>query len=117
MKSWYQSQITHLIAGLLVILHGVNEWDKTYGSPAFYLVSGVLMLLLFYYQPGAEKRIGSAFGLVFLIEAVILIFIAFHYFEVGKGALPFAYLLIAAFYLSAGWTRINSKRKIKTSKH
>lgn len=116
MKTWYHSQATHLIAGLLVILHGVNECDKFHGSPLFYFISGSIMLLLFFCQATLEKRPGSSIGLIFLMEAVILSFIAFCYFELGKSALPLAYILIAAFFFSAGWTRMNGYRKIKTSK-
>jgi hypothetical protein len=102
-------KLAHYISGFVVILHGINEIDRWHGSPWFYFITGFLMLLVAVFHHRVEKFLKNGEGVIFLLEGAVQLFIAFHYFEVGKKALPFAHLLATMLYFYVGIMKLKGE--------
>jgi len=110
MKKGNLYKTAHFLAGFVVILHGIGELDHLHGSPMFFFIAGILMLLVAAYHDRVHKMLGNTEGILFFIEAAVQLFIVFHYFERGKKALPFAHLFAAGIYTYVGYCRLLGKK-------
>jgi hypothetical protein len=108
-------KMMHFLAGAIVILHGIEHMD-TGGAILFYLVIGVMMLTLAFFHEGVEKKFPKIAGGLYLLEAMVLLFIAFEYFEENKKILPLVYLIAATAYCIAGYIFMTRKVKVRKSK-
>lgn len=106
MKNDNLYKFAHFLAGLIVILHGIGELDYTQGSPLFFFVAGILMLFVAAFHHRIQTWVGSGESILFFIEAVVQLFIVFHYFERGKKYLPIAHLLATCMYVYVGYIRL-----------
>jgi len=106
MKNDKLYKFAHFLAGFVVILHGIGELDYTHGSPVFFFVAGILMLLVAAFHHRVQAIFGNGESILFFIEAAVQLFIVFHYFERGKKALPFAHFFAACMYVYVGYIRL-----------
>ena len=95
MKNDKLYKFAHFLAGFVVILHGIGELDHAHGSPLFFFIAGLLMILVAAFHHRIQSIVGSGESILFFIEAAVQLFIVFHYFERGKKALPIAHLFAA----------------------
>jgi hypothetical protein len=109
MKKENLYKLAHYISGFVVILHGISELDRSHGSPWFYFIAGFLMILVAIFHHQVEKLLKNGEGVIFLIEGAVQLFIAFHYFEEGKKALPFAHLLTTMLYFYVGIIKLKGQ--------
>lgn len=110
-------KLAHLLSGFVVMLHGVGQLDEHHGSPWFFFISGALMLLVAIFHHRVEKLLGSGEGIIFFLEGAVQCFIAIHYFELGKKALPFAHLFSSLLYCYVGYLKFTGKKPFwKTKK-
>lgn len=106
MKNDKLYKFAHFLAGFIVILHGIGELDQTHGSPIFFFIAGILMLLVAAFHHRVQAIFGSGESVLFFIEAAVQLFIVFHYFERGKKFLPIAHLFAASLYVYVGYVRL-----------
>ncbi len=104
-------KMMHFLAGVLVILHGLEDFESGYGSIFFYLVMGLTMLTLAFFQHGMEKKNPKLSGIIYWVEAIIIFFIAFAKFEEFKKFLPLVYIGIGILYFVSGYSMIIKKIK------
>ncbi|MBL7925004.1 MAG: hypothetical protein JNL88_12455 [Bacteroidia bacterium] len=100
----------HLLSGVVVLLHGIGELDRVHGSPSFFFIAGTLMMLTAVFHHQVERRLGNGESIIFFIEAAVQLFIAFHYFEAGKKALPFAHLFCTLLYVYVGYLKLTGSK-------
>lgn len=112
MKNDKLYKFAHFLAGLVVILHGIGELDYAHGSPVFFFIAGILMLLVAAFHHRIQRIVGNGESILFFIEAAVQLFIVFHYFERGKKYLPFAHLLATCIYVYVGYTRLLGKKPL-----
>lgn len=106
MKKEKLYKFAHFLAGFVVVLHGIGELDRSHGSPAFYFMAGALMILVAIYHHKIQSVIGNGESVIFFLESAVQLFIAFHYFEAGKKALPITHLFAAVMYAYVGYIRL-----------
>ncbi len=106
MKKENLYKTAHFLSGVVVILHGISEMDKTHGTPLFFFIAGILMLLVAAFHHRVEKWLKNWEGLLFFIEGAVQFFIAIHYFEYGKKALPYAHLFTGTMYCYVGYLKL-----------
>lgn len=106
-------KMMHFLAGVLVILHGLEDFESGYGSTLFYLILGLAMLTMAFFQNGMEKKNPKLSGLIYWMEAIIIFFIAFEKFEEFKKFLPMVYIGIGILYFISGYSMMMKKIKIK----
>lgn len=106
MKNENLYKLAHLISGLVVLLHGIAELDKSHGSPWFFFIAGTLMVLVAAFHHQVEKKLKNGEGILFFIEGAVQFFIAMHYLEAGKKALPLTHMFAATLYCYVGYLKL-----------
>lgn len=106
-------KLAHILSAFVVLLHGVSALEEEHGNPVFYFIAGIVMLIFAVYHHRIEMKLPFMSNGFFLIEAVVILFISVHYFEIGKKYLPYVYFACALMYFFLGTGIIQSKRKKK----
>lgn len=111
-----RKQLAHGLAGLIVIIKGIDKIDHHHGLAGSILIGiGALILLMTLFHHRLAKRIKSFDGLVFLFEAIVLSIVSGLYLQDGKKALPLAYCLASLGYLVAAFRLYRRDKKITHS--
>jgi hypothetical protein len=99
-----RKQLAHALAGLIIIIKGVDKIDHHHGQAGGFLIgTGFLIMLLTLFHHQLAKYIKSFDSVVFLIEAIVLGIVSGLYFQNGKKPLPMAYCLVSIGYLIAAY--------------
>ena len=99
-----RKQLAHALAGLIIIIKGVDKTDHHHGQAGGFLIgTGFLIMLLTLFHHQLAKYIKSFDSVVFLIEAIVLGIVSGLYFQNGKKPLPMAYCLVSIGYLIAAY--------------
>lgn len=93
-------QLAHLIAGVIIILHGFRVLEQEeYFTAAGYLIIAIAFVI----AAGLHKRLQQVFmqsdAAIFLLEALILFLAAYGYKADGRDFYYYAFLTAAGFYL------------------
>ena len=108
-KIMRKQSIAHLIAGIVVILHGIDQLEVYSGKPFFYFLMGVLMIFVEIKNDSVTKFSKTLVNSFYFIEAAVIVFIAFRNFEVYKKYIPSIYSLGRASYLYVGFNKLTKK--------
>ncbi len=108
--------LAHYFSGLTVILHGFAEFDRSHGKPLFYFICGAMMILTGIFHQKLIKFLRKSEGILFFIEGTILLFISFHFFEMGKKILPIVHLLGGLFYFYLGFIKLSGQKTLRNQK-
>ncbi len=98
-RSEKSKKIAHILAGVVILLHGYEKMEKSESSYWFFYLSGIVFILMALFHKQLVQKIKWADGLFYIIEAMVLFIIAYDYWHHGKKALPFAYLIAAIGYV------------------
>lgn len=82
------------MAGIVILLHAYEKADSGHGSYIFFLIAGLVFIIISIFHHTIEKKIPWVDGVFFIIEAALSFLIAYEYFELGKKALPLCYAFI-----------------------
>lgn len=97
-RSEKSKKIAHIIAGVVILVHGYEKMEKGESSYWFFYLSGIIFILMALFHKQLVRRIKWGDGLFYLIEAGVLFIIAYDYWHHGKKALPITYLAAAMGY-------------------
>ncbi|MVM37374.1 hypothetical protein GO730_06630 [Spirosoma sp. HMF3257] len=99
-----RKQLAHGLAGLIIIIKGVDKFEHHHSIAGSLLVGiGLLVLALTIVHHRLARHIKSFDSLVFLMEAIVLSVVSFLYLQDGKKALPIAYCIASIGYLIAAF--------------
>ena len=90
----------HILAGTVVLLHGLEEFEKhelTFGI--IYTVFGTAFLALALLHRRLEERIPEISVYFFVIEGIVLFITGFKYLHEHKVYLPYAYFAAGLMYI------------------
>ncbi|GAB4032293.1 hypothetical protein [Spirosoma gilvum] len=107
-----RKQMAHVLAGVVIMIKGVDKIDHHHPATGWTLIViglGVFSLTLLHHR--LARHIKSFDGLVFFIEAIVLGIVSAMYFQDGKKALPFAYLIASIAYLFAAYRMYQRDQK------
>jgi predicted MFS family arabinose efflux permease len=93
--------LAHYLAGLVIILKGVDKVEHFSEHPIitiFLFVMGFFIIFATAKHHYFEKRFKDFKVLMFLCEGITLSIVTYYYFREGKKALPFAYLFATIMY-------------------
>jgi hypothetical protein len=101
--------IAHLISGIVVILHGIADLEVHHGKPLFYFLMGILMIFVGVKNDAVAKFSKTLANSFYFIEAIVIFFIAFHFFELGKKFIPWIYTISGVLYFYVGIKNLKKK--------
>lgn len=94
-------KIAHILAAVIMLIHGYEKWEKGESSYRFFFFFGILFLILVFFHKSLTQKIKWGDGIFHGIEAIILFIIAYDYFHHGKMALPLTYTVAGIGYVIA----------------
>lgn len=98
----------HYLTGFLVILKGIDKSEHFSEHPfvvVLLLILGSFIITATYFHHFFEKKVKEFKTIIHITEGLVLLLVTYYYFEEGKKALPFAFLVasianfVAAFVL------------------
>jgi len=111
-------RIPHIIAGVIILLHGYEKMDEGHGPYLFYFAAGVIFLSIAVFHHKLSHRFPYVDITFFIIEGILSFIVAAEYFEAGKAGLPWVYLVAGVLQLSAIFIFIRkTKRQHLVSEH
>lgn len=110
--------LAHYLAGLVIILKGVDKAAHFQEHPIitiFFFVMGAFIIFATAKHHYFEKRFKDFKVLMFLCEGIVLSIVTWYYFSEGKKALPFAYLFATVMYFIMAVVTFNKSKRAESS--
>lgn len=104
-------RIPHILAGIIILLHGYEKLDEGHGPYLFYFFAGTIFLSIAIFHHKLSHRFAYVDTIFFIIEGILSFIVAAEYFEAGKSGLPWAYLVAGVMQLSAIFLFIRKTKK------
>jgi hypothetical protein len=104
----------HVISGVMTLFHAYERFDGGHSTWVYFLVAGLVFMSIAFFHEKLEHRYPWIDGVFLVIEASLSLVIAYEFFHMGKKALPYTYLFVAAFQLFMAFYR--SKKAIAKHK-
>lgn len=89
-----KKKIAHILAGLVILVHGYEKFTSGHGSWLFFIFSGLVFLGFALLHHQLSKKMPWIDGVFFIIEGLLSFTVAYDYFHMGKKALPWCYLAV-----------------------
>jgi F0F1-type ATP synthase assembly protein I len=89
------TMLVHILTALVIFLHGFDKLDKgESGSWIFFLI-GVLVVLILIFHRRLAQQFRSVDSIFHMLEAIVLLIIAYEYYHHGAWGLQYGYALAA----------------------
>ncbi|MEO6149921.1 MAG: hypothetical protein ABIN95_08505 [Mucilaginibacter sp.] len=93
------NKIAHLLAGGIILLHGVEKLDSNHTvSALFFLIAGAVFLAVAIFHHKLVTRIRSADTIFSVIEGLLAVIVAIEFIQAHKQYIQYMYLFAAAAY-------------------
>lgn len=92
-----KKRIAHIIAAVIILVHGYEKFDSGHGSYLLFAIAGCIFLAIAILHTVIEKKSPWIDGVFFIIEGILSIIVAIDFFHTGKKGLPVCYLLLGIF--------------------
>lgn len=92
-----RKRFAHIGAGIVILIHAYEKYESAHGSYLFFAIAGLIFLTVAILHPTIEKKAPWIDGVFFIIEGILSLIVAYEFFHVGKKALPITYLFLACF--------------------
>jgi hypothetical protein len=96
-KSENGKRVAHIGAAVVILIHAYEKFETGHGPWPVFAIAGLLFLSIALLHPVIEKKAPWVDGVFFVIEGILSLIVAYEFFHAGKKALPITYLLLAAF--------------------
>ncbi len=107
-------KLLHFLAGILLILQGLDRLEIDHAHPLFFIVFGAAVGSVGLFHDSLVKNYQVTAAMIYWLEALMILFIAFHYFEIGKKYLPILYIGLVIYYIFIGLQVQNPRvKKVK----
>ena len=93
------------------MVQGLDRLDSEHGHPMFFILTGVLIAAIGLIHNKIVKDAPKSTAVCFWVEALMLLFIAFSYFEAGKKYTPFIYIALVVIYIFIGYIILKPKAR------
>lgn len=94
-------KFSHILAGVIILLHAFEKHEAGHGSYIFFVIAGVIFLSIAIFHHPLKHRFRWIDTCFLSIEAILSLIIAYDYFHMGKTGLPVMYLLAGLLQLTA----------------
>ena len=94
-----KEKFAHILAGIVILVHAYEKYDKHEGSYTAFIIAGVIFLGVALLHHRLVKSFPYIDGGFFVIESILYAIIAADYFSVGKKGLPWCYVIVTIIYL------------------
>jgi uncharacterized membrane protein HdeD (DUF308 family) len=109
-----RKRVAHIAAAATILYHSYENYQTGHHPYKLFALAGIIVLLLALLHPVIEKKWPWIDGIFFIIEGVLSFVVAFDMYNMGKKALPTAYLLLGVFQFFMAF--IKGKKGIETHK-
>ncbi len=92
-----RKRFAHIGAGVVILIHSYDKYISGHEGYIPFAVAGFIFVALALFHPVIENKIPWIDGVFFVIEGILSLVVAYDALEVGKKAIPVAYLLLALF--------------------
>lgn len=89
-----RERFAHIGAGIVILIHSYEKYEGGNDSYKLFALAGFIFLTVAFFHPKLEKKAPWVDGVFFLIEGLLSFIVAFDFFQLGKKALPIAYLFL-----------------------
>jgi hypothetical protein len=88
-------KLVHALTALVIFLHGFDKLDK--GEPGYWIffLLGLLVVGLMIFHHRLAQRFRAVDSIFHIIEAIVLLIIAYEYYHHGAWGLQYGYALAA----------------------
>lgn len=112
-----RKQFAHVGAGIVILIHAYEKHEEGHGSYLFFAIAGLVFLLIAILHSRIEKIAPWIDGVFFVIEGILSLVVAYDFFHVGKKALPATYLLLAVFQFFMAFRKSKKGIESHNTKH
>ena len=102
----------HILAGIVILLHGYKAFEDHHPTGWIFVTLGTLFLLIAIFHHRLVHRFPKIDGVVFLIEAVAILATAYDHYHEGKVYLPWVFLAAMVPYLVLGILILSGKKQL-----
>lgn len=96
----------HLTTGFILLFHILDRMDAGYRFPVFFSVCCLLCFICVYFNKPLQKS-AKLNSVILFIESILVLFIAFNYFERGREIIPVVFIVLAAMFFITGYRNIS----------
>jgi hypothetical protein len=96
-KGEKRKRFAHIGAGVVILIHAYEKYECGHDSYKLFAAAGLLFLAIAILHPVIEKKAPWVDGVFFLIEGILSLIVAIDFFHHGKKALPATYLFLSIF--------------------
>jgi len=108
-------KMMHFIASFLAIFHAIDHYELGQGYFLFYFIIGLVTLNLMLFQKNLFKFYQKTAAVIYLMEGVLILLIAFEKLNSLDDLFPYIYMMISLFYFIFGYfiftKKVNSKKR------
>src|SRR5688572_6667361 len=108
-----RNKFAHILAGIVILLHGYEKWLHHSGTAWIFLFFGLLVFVLVIFHDRIHHRFPAIDVVFFLIEGTLMFVTAYYYFSHHKKYLPYAYLLAGFVYVCVTFFTLYKQRQLK----
>jgi hypothetical protein len=99
-------KLTHFISSLMVLITALDKYESGNSTYIYFAIAGIVFLLVAIYHSKIVNNFTWVDNIFIFLEGSISLLIAFDYFQIGKKALPFAYLFAGIMQFIVGFFKI-----------
>ncbi len=92
-----RKRVVHILSGFIILVHACEKWDSGHESWIYFAFAGTVFLLIAVLHPVIERKMPWVDGVFFVIEGLLSLLVAADYFHMGKKGLPWCYLAVGVF--------------------
>ena len=89
------AKLVHLLTALIIFLHGIDKLDKGEPGSWIFFVFGLLVVLVLIFHDRIAKKVRAVDSLFHVIEAIVLLIIAYEHYHHGAWGLQYGYAVAA----------------------
>jgi hypothetical protein len=87
----------HYLAGMIILIHACDNYYSGVHAWQFFAAAGLMIIAVAAFHHPVQRKVPGINGIFFVIEGLLSLIIAWDLFELGKKALPLAYLVLGLF--------------------
>ncbi len=106
-------RFAHILAGFIILVHAYEKYDLHQSSYILFLVLGLIFLSIAFMHHTLAKYSHFVDSIFLIIEAICLAIIAADFFNEGKKALPYCYIVASVMYVVVAFIKYRKKKNAK----
>ncbi len=106
-----RKKFAHILAGLIILINAFDRYQTSDPVYKYYALAGIVFLLVALVHARIEIKFPWMDSVFFVLEGIVSFVIAADFFQMGKKALPFCYVLAGIALIALAFIKAQKKEK------